>query len=353
MADQSQKTEQPTQRKLTKSREQGQFPVSRELLAGVQFMLFVALVTSHAVEILETGRELFRGCLQVAFGGVMTPIALTALLRDLGWRIIKPVGILLFMMTLLPLAAQVASTQFGVSFAKLKPDFHRFNPVQRITGMAAQNVAAALMALVALTGAILLMPIFALSHQSLLTLPLSSLAGGLARAGAAFDGLLWKGGSGLLLLGIADYLRQRKKWQQGLRMSKQEIRDEHKESDGSPEMKMRLRRIRRDLLRKRMMKDVATATAIITNPTHFAVAIRYDMTSMTAPLVVAKGKNYLALRIRQKAKDLDIPIVENPPLAQALYKSVDVGQEIPPHLYRAVAEILAYIFRLMNGRFPK
>jgi flagellar biosynthetic protein FlhB len=95
-----------------------------------------------------------------------------------------------------------------------------------------------------------------------------------------------------------------------------------------------------------MMREVLTATAVIVNPTHFAVALRYDHDSMSAPLVVAKGKNYLALRIRKCAVENQVPLVENPPLAQALYKSVDVGQEIPPHLYKAVAEILAYIFRL-------
>ena len=106
--------------------------------------------------------------------------------------------------------------------------------------------------------------------------------------------------------------------------------------------------IRRDQARKRMMQAVPTATAVIVNPTHFAVALKYEPTTMAAPLVVAKGKNYLALRIRQKAIDSGVPLIENPPLAQALYKSVDVGQEIPPHLYRAIAEILAYIFRLTN-----
>ncbi|MGH9723019.1 MAG: EscU/YscU/HrcU family type III secretion system export apparatus switch protein, partial [Bryobacteraceae bacterium] len=106
----------------------------------------------------------------------------------------------------------------------------------------------------------------------------------------------------------------------------------------------------RDAARRKMMKEVPTATAVVVNPTHFAVAIRYHVDSMAAPLVVAKGKNYLALRIKQRAIDHQVPIVENPPLAQALYKSVDVGQEIPPALYRAVAEILAYIFRLQNGR---
>jgi flagellar biosynthetic protein FlhB len=101
-----------------------------------------------------------------------------------------------------------------------------------------------------------------------------------------------------------------------------------------------------------MMKKVPTATAVIVNPTHYAVAIRYHMDSQAAPMVVAKGKNYLALRIKQIAIENQVPIIENPPLAQALYGSAEVGQEIPPQLYRAVAEILAYIYKLMNGRLP-
>jgi flagellar biosynthetic protein FlhB len=117
-------------------------------------------------------------------------------------------------------------------------------------------------------------------------------------------------------------------------------------------MKARVRRIQRDRARRQMMKEVPKATAVVVNPTHYAVAIRYQLDSMVAPLVVAKGKNYLALRIREKAREHQVPIIENPPLAQALYHSVEVGQEIPPHLYRAVAEILAYIFKLMNGRLP-
>jgi flagellar biosynthetic protein FlhB len=133
-------------------------------------------------------------------------------------------------------------------------------------------------------------------------------------------------------------------------MSKQDIRDEFKEVEGSPLMKQRIRRLRRDLARRRMMHEVPNATAVIVNPTHYAVALKYSMNSTGAPLVVAKGKNYLALRIRQKAVENQVPLIENPPLAQALYKSVDVGQEIPAQFYRAVAEVLAYIFKLMNGR---
>ena len=115
-------------------------------------------------------------------------------------------------------------------------------------------------------------------------------------------------------------------------------------------MKMKIRRLQKEALRRRMMSQVPTATAVIVNPTHFAVAIRYEPVSMATPLVVAKGKNYLALRIRQVAIENMIPIVENPPLAQALYKSVEVGQEIPVNFYRAIAEILAYIYKLRGKK---
>ena len=133
-------------------------------------------------------------------------------------------------------------------------------------------------------------------------------------------------------------------------MSKQEIRDEMKESEGNPQIKGQIRRLRRELLRRRMMQDIPKATAVIVNPTHYAVAIRYEMDSMASPLVVAKGKNYLALRIRQKAIEHGVPIIENPPLARGLYTAAEVGQEIPAEFYRAVAEVLAYIYRLMGRR---
>ena len=106
------------------------------------------------------------------------------------------------------------------------------------------------------------------------------------------------------------------------------------------------------MARRRMMHEVANATAVVVNPTHYAVALKYAMQAQGAPVVVAKGKNYLALRIRQRAIENQVPLIENPPLAQGLYKSVEVGQEIPAQFYRAVAEVLAYIYRLMNGRLP-
>ena len=164
--------------------------------------------------------------------------------------------------------------------------------------------------------------------------------------------LLWRAAFGFGVIGVLDLLRQKRRYTKSLRMTKHEVREEFKETEGNPQMKGRIRRLQRDLARRSMMKEVPKATAIIVNPTHYAVAIRYSMDGGAAPKVVAKGKNYLALRIRKKAIEHQVPIVENPPLAQALYASVEVGQEIPSHLYRAVAEILAYIYRMMNGKLP-
>jgi len=170
--------------------------------------------------------------------------------------------------------------------------------------------------------------------------------------GNSMISLLWRGAGLFLVFGLIDLARQRRRYKQDLRMSRQEVREEFKESESNPQMKMRIRRLMRDRIRRNMMKEVPTATAVIVNPTHYAVAIRYQLDWTTAPKVVAKGKNYLALRIRERALENQVPLIENPPLAQALYKSAEVGQEIPAHLYRAVAEILAYIYRLMRGRLP-
>jgi flagellar biosynthetic protein FlhB len=175
-----------------------------------------------------------------------------------------------------------------------------------------------------------------------------SLPPALRLVGDSFRDFLWKAAAMFCAVGILDFIRIYRHHFKSLRMTKLEVRDELKETEGNPQMKQRVRRIQRDMARRNMMREISNATAVIVNPTHFAVAIRYEMEGMTAPRVLAKGKNYLALRIRQIAIDHQVPIVENEPLAQALYKSADVGQEIPPHLYRAVAEVLAYIYKLMH-----
>ena len=156
--------------------------------------------------------------------------------------------------------------------------------------------------------------------------------------------ICWKSTLVLLLWAGIDYLLQRQKLERDLRMSKQDLRDEYKETTGNPTVKARLRRLQRQMRRRRMLKEVERATVVVTNPTHFAVALEYRP-QMAAPVVIAKGVNTLAEQIKEVARWYEIAIVENPPLAQALYRSVEIGQTIPAKLYAAVAEILAFIFR--------
>src|SRR5436190_2453289 len=158
--------------------------------------------------------------------------------------------------------------------------------------------------------------------------------------------LLWQIGFALALLALFDYALQRYRMMKQLRMTKQEMKSESKESEGNAEVKGRIRRIQRDMARRRMIDDVKKATVVITNPTHFAVALQYSRDSMLAPKVLAKGRDILAARIREEARKHEIPIVENKPLAQALYKTVDVGETIPAQLFAAVAEVLAYLVRI-------
>jgi flagellar biosynthetic protein FlhB len=231
------------------------------------------------------------------------------------------------------------------------PKSSNFDVISKLQSLPQKGIVSAIQAvvLVAVFG-VTIYWIVTKSGERLLMIPLSSFRVGLETLRSLCMDLLWKAAALFMLFGFVDFFRQKRKFSKQMRMSKQDIRDEIKESDGNPQTKMRIRRLQRDVRRRRMMDELKTATAVVVNPTHYAVAIRYHHDTMAAPLVVAKGKNYLALRIRARALEFDIPLIENPPLAQALYKSVEVGQHSPPHLYRAVAEILAYIYRLMGAR---
>jgi flagellar biosynthetic protein FlhB len=187
---------------------------------------------------------------------------------------------------------------------------------------------------------------------ALMVLPMASVEAGVTAAARAADRVLWRGTGLLLLIGLVEMVRHRWLYHSDLAMTKQEIRDELKEQEGDPLIKSKVRRLRREMLRRRMMQEVPTANVVVVNPTHFAVAVRYEPSSMASPRVVAKGRNLIAARIKIIAGEYDVPIVENPPLARALYKSVEVGREIPPDFFRAVAEVLAYVYRL-TGRRPQ
>jgi flagellar biosynthetic protein FlhB len=153
-------------------------------------------------------------------------------------------------------------------------------------------------------------------------------------------------GAAIFVIGVLDYLYQRYDFEKSIKMSKQDLKDESKDTEGSPQNKSRIRQLQRELARRRMMQEIPKADVVVTNPTHLAVALKYDPQEMAAPLVVAKGERLIAERIKEIAYEHDIPVIEDKPLARALFKMCEVGQFVPANLYRAVAEVLAYVYRL-------
>jgi flagellar biosynthetic protein FlhB len=345
------KTEKATPRRLIKARREGQFASSHDFVSGLQFTVFVLLIAQTGPSLLSSLKAVTRGLFIEAFRGDLGPSTLIGILHEALSRGLSPLIYASGILILTALAFQLSSTGFSFSLTRMLPKPSNFDVFQKLQSLPQKGLVSSIqaVALVAVFGATIYW-IVTKSGERLLMIPLSSFQVGLETLRSLIMDLLWKAAALFLLFGFVDFARQKRKFSKQMRMSKQDIRDEAKENEGNPQTKMRIRRLQRDVRRRRMMDEVKTATAVVVNPTHYAVAIRYHHDTMAAPLVVAKGKNYLALRIRARALEFGVPLIENPPLAQALYKSVEVGQHIPPHLYRAVAEILAYIYRLMGAR---
>lgn len=345
------KTEQATPRRLLKARREGQFASSHDFVSGLQFTVFVILVAQSGPLMLTSLKEVTRGVFLQAFRGDLNSATLIGIWHEALSRGLTPLAYSSGILLVTAVLFQLASTGFSFSLARMTPKASNFNVISKLQSLPQKGLMSSLQAVVLLAVfAATIYWIVVTSGERLLAIPISSFPVGLETLRGLCMDLLWKAAALFLFFGFVDFFRQKRKFAKQMRMSKQEIRDELKEHEGNPQTKMRIRRLQRDARRRRMMDEVKTATAVVVNPTHYAVAIRYHHDSMAAPLVVAKGKNYLAARIRARALEFQVPLIENPPLAQALYKSVDVGQHIPPHLYRAVAEILAYIYRLMGAR---
>jgi flagellar biosynthetic protein FlhB len=314
-------------------------------------MTFVILVGVGGAHFFERTCDMAHYFLAAAFRMQLTPHEVVSIYRTTLGHVFMPLLWMGVCLSCVSLAGQLGSTRLGLAFEKLAPDLKRLSPLQKIKNLPPQNMASFFQALVFLP--LIAFAVYTIARDNLLAFAGLSQVGilpGLQVVAAAIKALLWKAAILFAFIGCLDFLRVYRRHNKSLKMSKQELRDESKDTEGNPQMKNRIRRIQRDLARRNMMKDISKATAVIVNPTHYAVAIRYEMDSMAAPMVLAKGRNYLARRIREIAMDHQVPIIENQPLAQALYKSAEVGQEIPAHLYRAVAEVLAYIFKLMNPR---
>jgi len=349
VSERDQKTEKATPQRLKKAREEGKYPTSKEFVSGVQFAVFVGLLVWTAGAWSGSLLRGTRSLIQAAFNAEFSASSFSRTAFEVASLWLMPLAFAGLALVATALLAQMGVTGFGLASSKLAPDFSRLNPMSKLKEMPSRNLrslgeAVIFFALIMYVG----WKVFANYSPEFLSLPYRPLGDSLQSVGAAFSRLFLLASLLIFIWGAIDLFRQKQRYSNQMKMTKQEVKLEYKQSEGSPEIKMRIRRLRHEILRRRMMSEVPKATAIVVNPTHYAVALRYEHLAMAAPKVVAMGKNFMALRIRELAREHQIPIIENPPLAQALYKNCEVGQEIPANLYKAVAEVLAYVFKILN-----
>jgi flagellar biosynthesis protein FlhB len=343
MADGS-KTEQATPKRQNKAREEGQVARSRELPGVFAIAAVAGVISIMAPTAVTHWTTLYRNTLYVAASGNIEsngPVLFWSAVEVMRW--IVPILLAAMMFSMF---AGLAQGGINIAPQALTLKFDRFNPASKLGQIFSPVGLSNLLKSLLPFGAILWIAINAVRAHWETMVHASSLG---LRVFASFVGsmvfeLTWKSGLILLAWSAVDYVLTLKKMSSDMKMTKQEVRQEYKETDGNPVIKSRIRQLQRAMRKKQSLKAAATATVIVTNPTHYAIALRYE-TDMPAPIVVAKGRNLLAEKIKQLARDNGIMLVENKPLAQALYKSVEVGDSIPSKLYQAVAEILAMVFR--------
>ena len=344
MADES-RTEQATPRRRERARTEGDVPRSRELSSALALMTLVLFLWWYPHNWPGDWREMLEHSLQYAAHNDITlgtPIFSWVILRFAVWA-----GPSVAMVWVVALAGSFASGGFVVAPGALSPKPQRLNPANNLGKLFSLSGVQGLMKSLIPCSFVIYITIAMMTRDWGQILQMSR-AGVQVSLGWMLSRLLeisWKGSLVFILWSGFDVLLSRLNFERQLRMTRQEVREDFKEMEGHPAIRGRIRRLQRELRRRRMMRDVARATVVVTNPNEYAVALEYRPEMMAAPVVVAKGRNLLAQKIKREARWHDIPIVENRPLAQALYRATEVGQAIPANLYTAVAEILAFIFR--------
>ena len=346
--DKSQKTEQPTGKRLSEAHSKGQVAKSTEV--GHWFMLTAAAL-AVALFADYVSRGLSRQILpffEAPHAIPMDPAHLLDVFRHMGFDILKLVFLPMLLMILAAVGGNMVQHKPVFSAHRMKPELSKLSPqkgVKKIFGtQGLLELAKAAFKLVVIGGLLIflvwpelqtirLLPSYDLEQ---ILLEIKDLALLMA---AAVVGVM-------TVIAVLDFMYQKWDFIENQKMSRQEIKDENKQSEGDPQVKARIRQVRTERARQRTMAAVPTADVLVTNPTHFAVALKYDAETMAAPRCVAKGQDLLALKMRDIANENDVPIVENPPLARALHAGVEVDQEVPPQFYQAVAEVIGYVMGL-------
>jgi flagellar biosynthetic protein FlhB len=345
------RTEQPSEKRLREAREKGDVPRSRDLSGAVVVLAGVSALISGGQRSVEHMRRIFGFGLTYGRDALFSdalPARVLGMAMHEAMSLFAPVALAT---VLAALAAPVLLGGLNFSAQALQPKFERLNPVEglgRIFAMRGLVELGKSLLKLLLIGAVLVM-VLKNWQADLMATGHGDVGHGMIKA----MGLLGHGallfGTVLALIGGADALYQKFDHAKRLRMTRQELKDESKESDGNPELKGRIRQMQFQMARKRMMQELPKADVVITNPTHFAVALRYDEGRMGAPRVIAKGLDEMAMQIRLVASSHRIPTVEAPPLARALYATTQIDREIPSSLYVAVAQVLAYVFQLKQA----
>lgn len=346
------RTEPASQRRIEQAREKGQVPRSRELATFAVLIAAGGGLTLMGSGLMHSLSDLMRVGLQLDRSAAFDTTLMMARLQQSSQDALVAFFPFMLVMMVAALAAPMLLSGWLFSSEALQPNFGRLSPLKGIARMFSWNSLAELGKAIAksvLIGGVAAWVIWG-EADAILALATQPLDVALANLGglAAFT-FLAIAGSMILLVAIDVPLQL---WQHHsqLKMSREELRQEAKETEGDPQIKARIRALQREAARRRMMAEVPKADVIVTNPTHYAVALRYQDKKMRAPQVVAKGSQLVAARIRELAIENNIPIVETPPLARALYRHAELGQEIPAALYTAVAEVLAYIYQLRRYR---
>lgn len=342
------KTEPASSRRISQAREEGQVPQSREL--GTFLSLFVAALVLWTISgwfyqrlsaVLRDGLTFGRAqAFQVdAMGQALREVAGTALLTTL------PVFVVLIVAGL---AGHFLVSGWNVSSKAVTPDLMRLNPlngIQRIFSVSGLGELVKSVLKSVVIGSVAAMVIWKQRHELLGLMTMGLVPGIFLFGRMAMESFLYIAASLAIIAGI-DVPFQLWRYYDQLKMTKDELKQEYKEQEGDPQIKARIRGKQREMARRRMMQAVPKADVVVTNPTHFAVALKYDADRMGAPTVVAKGADFVAQAIRELATEHNVPLLEAPPLARALYRHAEIGEQIPAGLYTAVAEVMAYIYQL-------
>ncbi len=339
------RTERGTPRRRHTAHEKGQVLRSRDLVSAVTVLAVVMFLAWHPESWIGRWQGYFSRSLAAGVRGDWTDHA--PVIQWMGLAVAQWVWPILAVALFVATGSTLAQGGLTLATGALTPDWQRLNPARNLQSLFSLAGFSRVLRSLLPSGVIFYLALRMILNEAPMILHAARLSSraSLALIGRLCFDLAWQSAFVLLAWSGIDYLLQRQTYEKSLRMTKQEVKQESKDTDGNPQTRGRFRRLRREMLRKSLQRDVKRATAVVTNPTHYAVAIEYRPATMVAPVVVAKGRNVIAQKIKELARWHDVPIVENPPLAQALYKAVDVGQMIPPKLYAAVAEILAFLYR--------